>query len=96
MTAALILAGLCLTLIFWYVFTLNYDNIGITMELLKVDPLYLKLANEQAKKRNSHWYFRLVFKKRGMNWAIINMLPSGLIFLWCTMGAFLLAAFLSY
>src|SRR5438105_3483791 len=37
LTAALILAGLGFTLIFWYVFALNFDNIGTTIELLRAD-----------------------------------------------------------
>jgi hypothetical protein len=95
LTIAIILAGLSLTLIFWYVFTLNFDNIGITIERMKVDPLYIKLLQDRAKKRQSHWYFRLIFQRKGMNWIITNGLPVGLIFLWCIIGAFLLAVFLS-
>jgi hypothetical protein len=95
LTAAIVLAGLGLVLIFWYVFTLNYDNIGITIARLKADPLHVQLAREQVKKRNSHWYFRLVFQKKGMNWVIVNGLPVGLIFLWLVIGGSLLAVFLS-
>jgi hypothetical protein len=95
LTVALIIAGIGLTLIFWYVFSLNYDNIGITMELLRADPLYMKIAHMQSKKRQSRWYFRILFRRRGMNWAIINGLSVGLIFLWGAMGVFLLIGFLS-
>jgi hypothetical protein len=95
LTMAIILAGLGLVLIFWYVFILNFDNIGITIAQLKADPLHVRLAHEQAEKRNSNWYFRLVFQKKGMNWVIVNGLPVGLIFLWVAIGASLLAVFLS-
>jgi hypothetical protein len=94
LAAAIVLAGLGLVVIFWYIFTLNFDNIGVTIVQLRADPLYVRLAHEQAKKRNSHWYFRLVFQKKGMNWTIVNGLPIGLIFLWLVIGAALLTVFL--
>jgi hypothetical protein len=65
LTATLIVAGLGLTLISWYIFTLNFDSIGITMELLKADPLYFKLMDTRARRRNSRWQFRVIFRKRG-------------------------------
>jgi hypothetical protein len=96
LTSALVVTGLGITLISWYIFTLNFDNIGSTIELLRADPLYLNIVRDRAKKRNSHWYFRIIFRRRGMNWVVVNGLTFSLAFLWCAMGAFLLAVFLSY
>jgi hypothetical protein len=70
LTAALAITGLSLTVISWYIFTLNFDNIGGTMERLRADPLFVKLMLDRSKKRNSHWYFRTVFRKKGMNWIV--------------------------
>jgi hypothetical protein len=95
LTAVLIIAGLGLTLVSWYIFTLNFDSIGTTLEELKADPLFLRLMDSRARKRNSHWHFRIVFRRKGMNWVTVNGLPFGLLILWCAMGAFLLVVFLS-
>jgi hypothetical protein len=89
-------AGFGFTLIFWYVFVLNFDNIGVTMDLLReVDPLYVKIATIGAKKRKSRWYFKIIFRRRGMNWIVINGISSGLIILWLAMAGLLVASFLS-
>lgn len=88
-------SGLCLTLISWYIFALNFHNIGITMDLLEADPLYVKLRNIQAVKRESRRYFRKIFRRKGMNWIIINGLSTGLITIWVAMGSLLVASFVS-
>jgi hypothetical protein len=95
LTAALAVTGFSLTLISWYIFALNYENIGSTIEQLRADPLYLKIVDDRAKKRNSHWYFRIIFRRKGMNWVVVNGLTFSLMFLWCAMSAFSLAIFLS-
>jgi hypothetical protein len=96
LTAALAITGLSLTLISWYIFTLNFDNIGGTMERLQADPLFVKLMADRSEKRNSHWYFRAAFRKKGINWVVVNGLALSLLFLWCAMLVFLVAVFLSH
>jgi hypothetical protein len=88
--------GLFLALVFWYVFTLNFDNVGVDIDMLKaIDPFYETARSNQAARRHSHWYYRPIFRKKGMNWVVVNVLPVSIVVLWCTVGAFGIAIFLS-
>jgi len=93
---AINLAGPALTLVFWYVFKLNYENIGVvTDQLRSLDRLYVDTGHKEFERRNAHWYFRVLFRKKGMNWVIVNVLPVGALLIWCIIGAFSVAVFLS-
>ncbi len=89
-------AGLVLTIVFWYVFTLNFDNVGAVLDMLRdLDPIYLEMRRRQAERRHSHWYYHVIFRKKGMNWVVVNFLPAILVILWCIVGAFALATYFS-
>ena len=94
LTGSISLAGLILTLVFWYVLTLNYENVGALMNDLKVDDIGLEVLRMRAQRRNDRWYFRIIFRKKGMNWVIAHVLPLIFLFLWCIMIIFLLFIFL--
>ncbi len=82
------LAGLALTLVFWYVFRLNFDNIGVYIEELKDNPIHVKVSKKRAERKRAHRYSNLVFRKRDINWLVANTLPAGLFFLWCVWESF--------
>ena len=82
LSIALNVVGLVLTLVFWYVFTLNFDNVGAVSEMLQeADPVFSQMKQRQAAKRHARWYYRLIFRKKGMNWVTVNFLPATLVFL---------------
>jgi hypothetical protein len=82
MTISISLAGLALTLVFWYVLSLNFDNVGALMDELKIDDLGLRVLRKRAERRNARWHFRIIFRGKGMNWVISNVLPLIFLFLW--------------
>ena len=95
LSLAITAVGVALTFAFWYVFTLNYDNVGAAIDILRAaDPLYEEVMKNQATRRNSHWYFRLIFRRKGMNWIVVNVLPAAVVLLWLMIGSFALAIFL--
>jgi hypothetical protein len=93
------LAGLALALLFWYVFLLNFDNIGAVQQELNTtlgdseNNIWTSVRREQRRRRDDHWSYRLIFRRKGMNWIIVHALPVGAVILWCAMLAFGLAAF---
>ena len=94
--------GLALTLVFWYAFTLNFDNIGTLFDeldriLSDIDPNHvrMRITRERVRRRNNRWYFRIIFHRKSVNWVIVNMLPLGFLFLWCVVGIFSLVIFVS-
>jgi hypothetical protein len=97
---AIDVAGLSFSVVFWYVFRLNYENIGTIMEERNLaldrtygpDNYYAKVQADRQRRRNTRWYARIVFRGKGMNWIIVNVLPVGFIILWCLIGVITLAA----
>jgi hypothetical protein len=97
LSIAISLAGLGSTLLFWYIFRLNFDNIGAALDMLRsTESIYGKAARRQSDRRHGHRYFPIIFRKKGMNWITINVLSLGFIFLWCIVGSFSLIIFLSH
>ena len=93
-------AGLLLTLIFWYVFTLNFITIGaLTDELdrhmYQVNPknVRLRIKAEVTEHRRCHWFYRVAFRQKGMNWMVVNVLPAIFLFLWLATTTFSLIIF---
>jgi hypothetical protein len=97
LSIAIILAGLGLTLLFWYIFRLNFDNIGAALDMIRTtDSIYRTAARKQSERRHNHRYFPMVFRKKGMNWITINVLSLGFMLLWCVVGSFSLIIFISH
>ena len=94
-TISIGLVGIVLTLVFWYVMTLNFDNVGALMDDLKIDQTGLRVLNKRVERRGTRWYFRILFRKKGMNWVISNVLPFIFLFLWCTMVVFSILIFVA-
>jgi hypothetical protein len=93
---ALDLAGLVLTLIFWYILTLNYRGLKVLVGRLKdLDKMYADLDKARREDRSKYLYFRTVFHKTGANDTINNVLPLTILAIWCIVGAFAVAIFVS-
>jgi hypothetical protein len=89
MSIVFILAGLGLTTIFWYIFRLNFDNIGASLELLRESSsIYAVLHQKQSERRRSRRYLPRTFNVRGMNWVTVNCLTAGLMVIWFLAGIF--------
>lgn len=94
---ALILAGVALTLIFWYILNLNYQGLKILMAQLKaLDPMYLQLDKKRKEDRNANRYFRTVFRHKGANDTINNLLPFTILIIWCVIAIFAIAIFVTH
>ncbi|HTZ22971.1 MAG TPA: hypothetical protein VMC83_03160 [Streptosporangiaceae bacterium] len=103
LAVAITLAGVALTLVFWYVFWLNFLSVGFAMDELtaimnrrKTDNFRARIHAIRVQRRNANWFFRIVFRKRGMNWMITNVLPMIILFLWCIVGVFDIVVFSSH
>lgn len=92
----LILAGIALTLIFWYILNLNYQGLKVLMNRMKkLDSMYRDLDAERREGRDANWYYRKVFH-RGANDTINNLLPLTLLIIWCVIGIFAIVIFISH
>jgi hypothetical protein len=91
------LAGVALTLMFWFIFNMNQNGIIIlTGQLRKIDEIYRELDVIRRKERESHWYFRTIFRKSGPNIAIKNLLAPIILFIWVAMLLFAIALFFTH
>jgi len=95
-------AGFVLTLIFWYIFTLNFINVGVLLQELDrahaaINPnnIRLRVKTEIAERRNHRWFYRVAFRRKGMNWIIVNALPAVFLFLWSATAVFSFIIFFS-
>jgi hypothetical protein len=96
LSTVFILAGLGLTAIFWYIFRLNFDNIGASLELLRESSsIYAVLHQKQSERRRSRRYLPRTFNEHGMNWVTVNCLTAGLMVIWILAGIFALLIFLA-
>jgi hypothetical protein len=95
---ALDLAGVALTLIFWYTFTIHLKGIWVLIERLKEldKELYADLARKREEGRSQLWYHRLVFRHMGADDAIYHVLPLTVLIIWCLVAAFAIAIFVSH
>ena len=97
MSIVFILAGLGLTSIFWYIFRLNFDNIGASLDLLRESsPLYAILHQRQSQRRSSRRYLPRTFNAHGINWVTVNCLTAGLMVIWILAGVFAVLVFLAH
>lgn len=91
-----ILGGLGLTIVFWYVFRLNFDNVGADLDMLREShSVYALISERQSVRRHSHRFFPALFRRRGMNWVTVNCLTLGFILLWSITGIFAVLIFVS-
>jgi hypothetical protein len=95
---ALDLAGLALTLIFWYHFTIGVRGIRVLIERLKEldKELYAGLARKREEDRSQLWFHRTVFRRMGADDAIYHLLPLTVLIIWCIVAAFAIAIFASH
>lgn len=93
----IILAGLSLSVIFWYIFRLNFDDIGASLELIaSTDSMYSLVRRKQAERRRAHKRLPALFSRRGKNWVTVNCLGIGFIAIWVFTGAFAILVFASH
>jgi hypothetical protein len=95
---ALDLAGLALTLIFWYHFTINIRGIKVLIGRLKEldEELYADLARKREEDRSQLWFHRIIFHRMGADDAIYYLLPLTVLIMWCIVAAFAIAIFTSH
>jgi hypothetical protein len=92
---ALNLAGAALTLIFWYILSLNYRGVKILAARLKsLDEMYEQLDAKRREDRSEYWPYRAIFR-RGANDMINNILPLTVFLIWCIVAAFSVVIFVS-
>jgi hypothetical protein len=95
---ALDLAGLALTLIFWYHFTVTLRGIWVLIERLKEldKELYADLARKRDEDRSQLWVHRRIFRHMGAEDAVYHLLPLTVLIIWCIVAAFAIAIFSSH
>jgi len=95
---ALDLAGLALTLIFWYTITIQVRGIWVLIERLKEldKELYADLVRKREEDRSQLWFHRAVFRHLGAADAIYHLLPLTVLIIWCIVAAFAIAIFASH
>jgi hypothetical protein len=95
---ALDLAGLALTLIFWYHFTVSLRGIWVLIERQKEldKELYADLARKREEDRSQLWFHRMIFRHLGADDAIYHLLPLTVLIIWCIVAAFAIAIFASH
>jgi hypothetical protein len=92
---ALNLAGIALTLIFWYILGLNYRGVKILAARLRsLDEMYEQLDTKRREDRADYWPYRVIFH-RGANDIINNFLPFVILLIWCLIAAFSVVIFVS-
>lgn len=93
---ALNLAGIALTLIFWYILNLNYRGVKIIAAQLKnLDKMYEEVDEKRHKDRVEYWPYSAIFH-RGVNDTINNLLPLTIFLIWCIVASFSVAIFVSH
>jgi hypothetical protein len=93
----IVLAGMGLSVVFWYVFRLNFDNIGASLDLLKnSQSIYGLIKRRQHERRRGRKYISAIFHKRGVNWATVNCLGFGFVTIWAFTGIFAILVFASH
>ncbi len=98
LAAALDVAGLALTLIFWYHVTVILRGIRVLIERLKEldKELYADLARRREEDRSQLWFHRMFFRHMGADDAIYHLLPLTVLVIWCIVAAFAIAIFVSH
>ena len=94
--------GVLLTFVFWYVLWLNFISVGASMDELTSlmnqrsdDNIRARVHARRYGRRNKSWIYRVLFRKKGMNWMVTNALPVITLFLWSIVGAFSIVIFIS-
>lgn len=96
LSVALILAGVSLTLIFWYILNVNHSGIKVMAKELKaLDGLYKRLDELKKKERLNRWRFGGVPNRHGVYWIINNLQTTAIFLVWCLVAAFATAIFVS-
>lgn len=72
------------------------DELNSIVNRLQVDNFRARIVARRNQRRNESWFFRMLFRRKGMNWMVANILPAIILFLWSTVGAFALIIFLSH
>jgi len=95
---ALDLAGLALTLIFWYTITISLRGSWVLIERLKEldEELYADLARRREEDRSQLWFHRAVSRHMRGDDAIYHLLPLTVLIIWCIVAAFAIAIFASH
>ena len=95
---ALDLAGLTLTLIFWYHFTISLRGIWVLIERLKEldKELYADLARKRKEDRSQLWSHRTFFRHMDAEDAVYHLLPLTVLIIWFIVAAFAIAIFASH
>lgn len=87
------LAGLALTLIFWFIFNMNANGLAILTERLKaLDEMYADLSRKWQEERLRHWHSHLLHP-HGSNRTVKNFLPPVVLLFWCAITIFSVAIF---
>jgi hypothetical protein len=87
------LAGLALTLIFWFIFNMNSNGLAILTERLgTLDEMYADLNKEWQEERLRHWYSPILHQ-HGSNRTVKNFLPPIILLFWCGITIFSVAIF---
>lgn len=93
LAVSLDLAGLALTLIFWFIFNMNSSGLAILTERLRsLDEMYADLSMKWQEERLRHWYSRLLHP-HGSNRTVKNFLPPVILLFWCAITIFSVAIF---
>lgn len=92
--------GVILTFVFWYVLWLNFLSVGASMDELtsvmnrrSADNIRARVWAARYRRRNNNWIYRVLFRKKGMNWMVTNVLPVITLILWCIVGTFSIVIF---
>lgn len=87
------LAGLALTLIFWFIFNMNSSGLAILTERLRsLDEMYADLSRKWQEERLRYWYSPLLHP-HGSNRTVKNFLPPVILLFWCAITIFSVAIF---
>jgi len=93
LAVSLDLAGLALTLIFWFIFNMNSNGLAILAERLRaLDEMYADLNKKWQEERLRHWYSRILHS-HGSNRTVKNFLPPVILMFWCAITVFSVAIF---
>jgi hypothetical protein len=95
LASAITVAGIALTIIFWYVFWLNFLSLGSYQDELTAIMNHQDSANFRSRihstrleRRNANWFYRILFRRKGMNWMVTNGLPGIILLLWSALAIF--------
>jgi hypothetical protein len=103
LAVAINVIGVILTAVFWYVLWMNFLSVGASMDELtsvmnrrSADNIRARVWATRYRRRNDNWIYRVIFRKKGMNWMVTNVLPVTILTLWCIVGAFSIVIFVSH